>query len=529
VKFSRRDFLLLGSGVAVSAGCDTSLSEHLWPYTGGPDRENTAFSPPDSEAVDLVSHCLNRLSFGPRPARQIRYSPFQNKPAEIDRHPPFYRSCDYQRLSALGETPEEAVSAYVEEQLQPGKIDDSLAEFALRRFQTIHQPIGELFEYQEKFLLSQLTLATLIRAVVSERQLQEVMVQFWTDHFNIDQSKGDCRWLKVWDDQEVIRQHALGKFPELLKASALSPAMLWYLDGRENIKQKPDDQPNENYARELLELHTLGVNGGYGQQDVAEVARCLTGWRVQSKKSGKFLISGLGQVEFDQHLHDDEKKSVLGQIIQAGLGEQDLDRVLGIVGLHPSTAEHLATKLCRRFIADEPPSGAVQSVAASFLRSEGDIGQTLHTLFQTDEFQQHRSNKFKRPFNFLVSALRATGATVGPNPESWHLEDQPLCDYLLRMGDAPFQYPSPDGYPQVMIPWLGTLLWRWDFALKLSQNHLPGIRIDRQEDLEAHAGGAEKLLAHVFGRQADQTELKAYRQSENGLALVLAGPAFQMC
>ncbi|HIO48069.1 TPA: DUF1800 family protein, partial [Candidatus Poribacteria bacterium] len=131
------------------------------------------------------------------------------------------------------------------------------------------------------------------------------MIQFWTDHFNIDQSKGDCRWLKVWDDRKVIRKHALGKFPELLRTSALSPAMLWYLDGRKNVKENQEDRPNENYTRELFELHTLGVHGGYTQDDVEQVARRLTGWRVQGRKSGNFYASNIGKVGFRKDLHDD--------------------------------------------------------------------------------------------------------------------------------------------------------------------------------------------------------------------------------
>src|SRR3989442_372228 len=178
----------------------------------------------------------------------------------------------------------------------------------------------------------EMTRATILRAVWSERQLYEVMVHFWTDHFNIDCSKADCRWLKAADDRDVIRRHALGRFPDLLRASALSPAMLWYLDGRANRKQQDNDKPNENYARELLELHTLGIHGGYTQRDVMEVARCLSGWSVRSVKQLR-----KGSVEFHPGLHDDGAKLVLGRAIPAGLGQQDLDRVLEIVALHPAT------------------------------------------------------------------------------------------------------------------------------------------------------------------------------------------------
>src|SRR5262249_51271403 len=198
--------------------------------------------PPSAATIDPVAHALNRAAFGPRPG-------------------------DYERIAKLGGTAEEAAARYLEHQLQPETIADDVAQYAVRRFETLSEPLGELFEYQPELLQHELMRASLTRAVLSQRQIFEVMVQFWSDHFNIDPAKGDCQWLKVADDREVIRRHALGNFREMLRASALSPAMLWYLDGRTNRRAKPTDLPNENYARELLELHTLGVHGGYTQQD----------------------------------------------------------------------------------------------------------------------------------------------------------------------------------------------------------------------------------------------------------------------
>src|SRR5262249_51472422 len=220
---------------------------------------------------------------------------------------------DYERIRKLASNAEEAAAAYIERQLAPEKLDDERAELAARRFETLSEPLGELFEYQQDLLQDELRRATVVRAVLSERQLYEVMVEFWSDHFNIDPSKGDCKWLKVADDRDVIRKHALGKFPEMLRASALSPAMLWYLDGRVNKREHMGDKPNENYARELLELHTLGVHGGYTQKDVMEVARCLTGWTVRSKDQKPYFE--IGKVEFNLQRHDCEAKDVLGQRI----------------------------------------------------------------------------------------------------------------------------------------------------------------------------------------------------------------------
>jgi uncharacterized protein (DUF1800 family) len=415
----------------------------------------------------------------------------------------------------MGIEEHEAALAYIEEQLAPERIEDPQVEYAVRRFETQTLPLGELFEYQQDLLHEEMSRATLLRAVLSRRQLYEVMVQFWSDHFNIDPSKGDCKWLKVADDREVIRKHALGRFPDLLRATATSPAMLWYLDGRVNKKSNPNERPNENYARELLELHTLGVHGGYTQRDVMEVARCLSGWTVRSEEVFK-----KGSVEFKPDLHDDGEKEVLGQTIPSGLGEKDLDRVLAIVSLHPSTARYLATKLCRRFVSDEPPERVIQATADAFLESGGDIRATLRALFATEEFQSSRGTKFKRPFEFIVSALRATHAKTDAGKN--------LIDYLVRMGHAPFAYPTPDGYPQEPSPWMGTLLWRWNFAVALSENRIEGTKVDNPLLLE-RLGGDEALVAHLLRRSPAPIEIDCYHSSEAGLALMLASPEFQRC
>jgi uncharacterized protein (DUF1800 family) len=502
----RRQFLKASAGsiaFLAAAGCD-QLPRELRGLLASPAEDSGPFTPPTHDAIAPIVHVLNRAAFGPRPG-------------------------DFQRLRKLGRNEEESALAYLEQQLAPEKLDDSDAEYAARRFETLSQPLGELFEYQDDLLHHQLMRATLLRAVLSERQLFEVMVQFWSDHFNIDPSKGDCKWLKVADDREVIRRHALGSFPEMLRASALSPAMLWYLDGRVNRRHSMAEKPNENYARELLELHTLGVHGGYTQTDVMEVARCLTGWTVRSKDHPPYFQ--IGMVEFKPDLHDFGAKQVLGQQIAATpdslgekererLGRSELDQVLQMVTRHPSTAQHIAAKLCRRFIDDDPPAPAVGQVADAFTRANGDIRVTLRALFATDEFRRRRGNKFKRPFSFVVSALRATGARTDAGLD--------IISYLNRMGHAPFSHPTPDGYPEQAAPWMGTLLWRWNFAVALSQNRIKGTRINF-EKLRRHAGGDEGLMAHLLGRQASREEAKACRDSQAALALLLASPAFQRC
>jgi uncharacterized protein (DUF1800 family) len=398
MNLARRKFLKIGaSGIALAAtaGCD-QMPRELKQLLALVTTEGGPFQAPGAETIDPIIHALNRAGFGPRPG-------------------------DYERVRKLAKTPEEAAVAYLEQQIHPESIRDENADYEARRFETLQEPPGELFEYQPDLLHNELMRATLTRAVLSERQLFEVMAQFWSDHFNIDPSKGDCKWLKIVDDREVIRKHALGKFADLLRASALSPAMLWYLDGRVNRRANPAEKPNENYARELLELHTLGVHGGYTQKDVMEVARCLTGWSVRSTINPPYFQ--IGKVEFDPALHDFGSKIVLSRTVPATdatlskdvleqRGRHELDRVLEIVAAHPATALHISTKLCRHFIADDPPQSAVATVSEAFRRSGGDVRETLRALFQTDGFLLTRGNKLKRPFTFAVSALRATGAAL---------------------------------------------------------------------------------------------------------------------
>jgi uncharacterized protein (DUF1800 family) len=484
---TRRRFLQAASAGGVVAGIAgfSALSTALTPLFSGPDDGLTAFQPPDAAEIDEATHVLNRLSFGPRPG-------------------------DRAEILKLGTT------AWINRQLQPESIDDAWTEARTRHFEALDVwPLGELLEYNAKELLDQLTRSKIVRAVHSRRQLQEVMVDFWSDHFNIDPSKGDSKWLKPADDKNVIRAHAMGNFRDLVKASALSPSMLWYLDGRVNRRATDKEKPNENYSRELLELHTLGVQGGYTQQDVMEVARCLTGWTVRARDKARFAV---GKVEFRAQLHDDGPKSVLGVSIPAGQGEGDLASVLDIVCGHPSTAQYLATKLCRRFLTDEPPADAVQAVAKAFTESSGNIRSTLRALFETPGFMAARGSKVKRPFHFVVSTLRATAARSDAGPV--------LQDYLLRMGHAPFQYPTPDGYAEEAQPWMATLLWRWKFALEFAGQRLKGTTFP-PERLTNSAGGINGLAAHLLGRQPAPAETAALSASGQPLALLLASPAFQ--
>lgn len=488
-QFLRQAGAAAGACALASCGKAGSRLRNLLPSFRPQPVELVPFAVPASESIDLLSHALNRLTWGAAPG-------------------------EYARLRGLGPTETEAFHAFVEEQLAPEKLDDGWTKAAVAPLEAIREETGELFEFKPSQLDEELTRHAVIRAVHSRRQLYEVMVAFWSDHFNIDSSKLDCRWFKTVDDRSVIRAHALGKFWDLLRASALSPAMLFYLDGRANRKRTPEEKPNENYARELLELHTLGVHGGYTQQDVMEAARCLTGWTV----TGREVRSRIGVVRFDASAHDDGPKRVLGTEIPAGGGKADLDALLDIVSAHPSTAQFIATKLCRHFIADEPPSAAVQAVAAAFSASGGDIRQTLRVLFAAPEFAAQRGNRIKRPFHFVVSALRCTGATTTCGAG--------VKRALRIMGHAPFHYPTPEGPSPIGADWLSTLLHRWDFAVRLSAGTLKCSTVHPGK-LQDCAGGAEGLLRHLFGRTPDATEMEAAAGSDSLLALALCSPAFQ--
>ncbi|HUR58454.1 MAG TPA: DUF1800 domain-containing protein [Opitutaceae bacterium] len=518
---TRRQFMVAGAGAVVAAGSGCSdlrdFPTNARRWLGQPTAPplEGLLTPPAASGLDAAAHAINRMTFGARPG-------------------------DHRRVSAMG------LSAFIEEQLAPARLDDWLCTRVIRHeFESLADPesrlfprqgdagdplqqifpamkdkgarVSDLYEYKDKVLLADLTRATVLRAVLSERQLFEVMVHFWSDHFNIDPSKAECKWLKPADDRDVIRAHALGNFRTLLRASAVSPAMLWYLDGRVNRRATPADKPNENYARELLELHTLGVHGGYTQQDVIEVARCLTGWTVRDRK--KFFK---GRVEFNARQHDDGPKRVLGTEIPAGLGARDLDRVLEILVAHPNTARYIAWKLCRRFIADDPPVAAVQATATAFASSHGDIPATLRALFATAEFldPRARGGKLKRPFHFVVSALRATNAETDASRQ--------LVDYLIRLGHAPFRYATPDGYPEEASHWQSTLLWRWNFATALAANRIKGTQV-AADVLRARVGGDDALMATLLGRQPTTAERAAYHGSGSGLALLVASPAFQRC
>ncbi|MFL6256955.1 MAG: DUF1800 domain-containing protein [Pyrinomonadaceae bacterium] len=397
-------------------------------------------------------------------------------------------------------------------------------------------------------IMYELDSSRILRAVYSERQLQEVMVDFWSNHFNVFAQKGADRWFLTSYDRDVIRPNALGNFRDLLEATAKSPAMLFYLDNFQSMspnaqaprgmlrrrqqmdsegagqmrpgglfggrrmrqgearqrqsereqqqkqgegqmtaqqQQRPPQQRmrrgiNENYARELMELHTLGVEGGYTQKDVQEVARAFTGWTIYQPRGGGGIYGGedgdsrAGSFYYAPRMHDDGEKTVLGVKIPAGGGAEDGRRVLDILVAHPSTAKFIATKLVRKFVSDEPDPALVRRVADAFHNSKGDIKTTLRALFNSPEFNssEARRAKIKTPFELTVSALRTLGAEVEVRPA--------LIQWVARMGEQLYGYQAPTGYPDEASYWVntGALLERLNFSLALVSNRIPGTRVD---------------------------------------------------
>jgi uncharacterized protein (DUF1800 family) len=329
-----------------------------------------------------------------------------------------------------------------------------------------------------QMVVTELQRAKLLRAVYSDRQLYERMVDFWENHFNIFANKDDDRYLLTSYDRDTIRPFAMGRFRDLLGATAHSPAMLFYLDNWRSSVPRPyvatKDKPagtdggfNENYARELMELHTLGVDGGYTQKDVLEITRCFSGWTIQKpNEQGLFL--------YRPGLHDDGEKIVLGQRILPGGGMADGERVLDILARHPATARFIATKLARRFISDEPPKAIIDRAAAVFLKTDGSIRETLRAIVTSPEFFSDTTYraKMRSPFEYVAAAMRALNAETDG--------DRPVLDAIGRMGQPLFGRITPDGYADRADQWLssGAMIARFNFAGALATNRIKGTKID---------------------------------------------------
>jgi uncharacterized protein (DUF1800 family) len=581
---------------------------------------------------DEIIHVLNRITFGPRPG-------------------------DVEAVQKMG------LHNYIEKQLHPETIDDSAVEQQLGGFDLLKMSSQELANLyldeqkrqQQKKLekqklpaandqpqagppmvndpaqqtppiqpqvrpqrnkaavmnelqrnpiptaIGELEQAKLVRAVGSERQLQEVLADFWNNHFNIDVKNKQCSIYKISDDRDVIRPHIWGKFRDLLEASAKSPAMLFYLNNATSTVARtvtPMEQQmtervsaqmtqngnaalvppvpvvgqkrggvNENYAREIMELHTLGVDGGYTQQDVQEVARCFTGWSVD-RQTGAFA--------FHPRAHDNGAKVVLGHQIPAGGGMQDGETVLDILCSHPATAHHISLELCQRFVSDDPPAALVDRVAGVFTQTGGDLRQVTEAILTSPEFlsPSNYNNKIKSPLEFTVSAVRASesaltpqqpppfdkivpsleGAGVMGRPQAMDrieritgLKGQSLNWHILELGQPLFACTPPTGYKEVSKFWVspGALIERLNFALALTQQELTDVRFDPEKilggiDLDKPDAVLNQCVAVLLQNNItpstrkvlEQTSLPAPGESKTVnptklIALIIGSPEFQ--
>lgn len=505
-------------------------------------------------ADQQIRQALDRLTFGARPG-------------------------DYEKVREIG------VDRWVAGQLDPARIDDRAADAFVSRFTTLASTPAELVrEYPPprvvkaqaqaqaqvqrqanrraaQQLIADVQSAKVARAVLSDRQLQEVMTDFWENHFNVFAGKGPERYYLASFDANVIRPHALGRFRDLLEAVAKSPAMLYYLDNWESTAN-PDEPTlapapgtraravvarrrfppgvnagglrplppasgaaprrpkaaasrprglNENYGRELMELHTIGVDGGYTQADVIAAARAFTGWSIDRPNQGGAFI-------FRPAMHDAGAKVFLGDTLRAGRGIEDGEQVLDILANSPATARFIATKLVRRFVSDSPPPALVDRAAAMFTRTGGDIRETLRTIFTSSEFfsREAYKTKVKTPFELVVSALRATDAAPDTTPRTAQL--------IARLGEPIFGHRDPNGWPESGDAWIntGSILNRINFGLAFAAGRLPGVSLARWAresglDTLPRAAQVDGVIAALLGGEASPDTRKVLVQGVNPL------------
>ena len=443
----------------------------------------------------IAAHHLNRLAFGPRPG-------------------------DVDRFSAMG------TDAFVEEQLE-ARLPDPAVDRFLELLPTIRYSASEIVILHQRdgmsrssieCILDDLRSAKLFRAVACENQLAEVMTDFWYNHFNV--------YVYTWDpsipeyERNVIRPHALGNFRALLGAVAASPAMVYYLDTYLNTANRvTDGKPvkgiNENYGRELLELHTVGVTAGYTQNDVYEAARCFTGWDFGGWHAPVY------EFRFAHENHDSDPKSVFGLNIPAGGREDDGNRLLDFLAVHPKTARFVSSRLVQRFVADNPPETLVNSCAQTFTRTGGDIREVLRTIFRSDEFRSESvfAAKAKTPFEFVTSALRSVGGSVR--------DGKPLALAVADMGMPLYECKPPTGYSNRSSDWINvsSQLHRFNFAMSIAAGEFPGVHVGRRFD------SAESFADNIIGMPLSATTARAIRKVKDPVkttSLLLASPEFQV-
>ncbi len=526
-------------------------------------------APREDEDARIV-HALNRLGYGPRPGDVERVRAMGlDKWIDSQLHPDRIANAGLPaRLATLRtvslsihdlmkryDVPPEAKKEA--QKLKAEGADDEQVKRARRDLMKKYAPD---MEGQPRQVLEELQQAKVVRAIYSERQLEEVLVDFWMNHFNVFAQKGPEKFLLGEYERGVIRPHALGKFEDLLLATAESPAMLFYLDnwvsadpnapdrpprvffgrpGRpfgfprpaELLRRPPDPSRkkrglNENYAREVMELHTLGVDGGYTQRDVTEVARCFTGWTIRGLKEQR------PEFHFDDRMHDHGNKVVLGQVIKGG-GQDEGKKVIHLLATSPSTARFISLELARRLVADEPPPALVDRAARTFRETHGDIRAVVRTIVTSPEFfsSEARSAKVKTPLEFVVSAVRASGASVDEASE--------LARRIAAMGMPLYMDQPPTGYKDTAEAWVSTggLLARLNFALDLAAGRVPGVHVD-PSGLAPAAASSQDVVATLAARLVPAglsaaTEKTLDAEAGSGLdparmaGLILGSPEFQ--
>jgi uncharacterized protein (DUF1800 family) len=466
-----------------------------------------------SSEDDRIVHVLNRLGYGPRPGevekvRAVGVDRWIDQQLRPDRIPdpalagrlaslPTTRLATRDLLRRY-EIPREAKR---EIQARRAQLENASEEELRDARRDLMRKYRAEMDGSPQQVVQELQSAKILRAVYSERQLDEVLVDFWMNHFNVFAGKGPVKFMVGEYERDTVRPHAWGRFEDLLRATAESPAMLFYLDNwlsadpnatpmglrsRSRRPQAPGQARkrglNENYAREIMELHTLGVDGGYTQKDVTEVARCFTGWTMRNPRQGA------PEFFFNDRIHDRGEKVVLGHRIKGG-GKNEGDQVIHLLATHPSTARFVSYKLARRFVSDEPPKALVDRAAETFRRTGGDIRAVVKAIVTSPEFfaPEALSAKVKTPFEFAVSAVRASGAEVA--------DARLLAQRVAAMGMPLYLQQPPTGYKDTADAWVSTsgLLARLNLAIDLAQGRVRGVSVDPLRVVSAQALGSPEF------------------------------------
>jgi len=559
------------------------------------------------DAAHQARHVLNRLAFGPRPGdveavEQMGVNAWiqaQLTPSGIDDSAVEQKSLGFKTLQ-LG--PQQLLLAYAgdtakflkklkQDQLQqqgaagqaaPATVQNTDATVTNAAPNGTAGATGDTMTPQQQRLMDaveasgmepntsvqavgELAADKIMRAVESKRQLQEVLVDFWSNHFNVDVKKGPDRAYEVYDVNNVIRPRVFGTFRDLLGADAKSPSMLWYLDNARSTKQftlrngKTIGGVNENYGREIMELHTLGVNGGYTQNDVQEVARCFTGWGIR-RPGGRQYATGkapalTGDFYFNPLAHDQGQKTVLGVTIPADGGQQDGETVLDLLANSPATAQHLSFELCERFVSDTPPPALVARVAKVFLQSHGDLPTVYRAIFFSPEFMSKGAYdaKIKSPFEYVVSSVRALGGTYAMPDSSLPggrlrlvamggnllgRGAQPrrpaMVSEISAMGEPLFSCVPPTGYPEDSRTWVSSsaLIARLNFSLALTSGRVGDALItgDTYQDTSIDDAATELVGDDLTPSTRNVLEQEMQNTPGDGArlrALLLGSPEFQ--